>query len=652
MSLPLSVAKADMGFTWAMRHNSLRSFAGLACTVLFAAACSSTAPVIPPTELTSIKNVESRFDRLWSRKLEQSTEGRFEPLVLNDVVYAASRAGEVIAIERETGKTRWKKQLEVSLGSGVGGADNAVYVSSSNGLVLALSTADGEVLWETQASSEVLVPVSAGFGTVVVRSADGRLVSLDPETGEELWSVTYTPPALTLNGYSRPMLLDGGVLVGLDDGRLLALNSNQGRVLWESVVSVPSGRSEVERLSDIDGSIRVDDSAIYVANYQGKLARIEPSRGDIIWSVPISSTAGVAVSSTVAIVVDEDDELHAFDKENGQLLWQQDALKHRRLSAPQVITENLAVVGDLQGFLHIVSTSDGRLIGRTRVGRRSIAHELPLHDNTLLVQSADGTVAALRAQQTAVNHDAQADDIGETTKPATDMKPVIALVGRPNVGKSTLFNKLTRSQDALVADMPGLTRDRQYGDGRVGDWPYLVIDTGGLSGEPDTLDAKMADQTLEAVREADLVVFMVDGRSGVNPVDEDIADILRRQAGPVLLCVNKIDGVGEDKALLDFYALGFAETVAIAASHNRGVSSLIESAATVLGLDVSQLQKTESGSERERNKDIRIAFVGRPNVGKSTLINRLIGEQRVIAYDQPGTTRDAVAIPFERAGKQ
>jgi len=232
------------------------------------------------------------------------------------------------------------------------------------------------------------------------------------------------------------------------------------------------------------------------------------------------------------------------------------------------------------------------------------------------------------------------------------MKPVIALVGRPNVGKSTLFNKLTRTQDALVADLPGLTRDRQYGDGRVGDWPYLVIDTGGLSGEPDSLDAKMADQTLEAVREADLVVFMVDGRSGINPVDEEIADMLRRQAGPVLLCVNKIDGVGEDKAMLDFYALGFNATVPVAASHNRGVKSMVEECAVVLGIDTQALQSSELSGEQERNKDIRIAFVGRPNVGKSTLINRLIGEDRVIAYDQPGTTRDAVAIPFERAGKQ
>ena len=232
------------------------------------------------------------------------------------------------------------------------------------------------------------------------------------------------------------------------------------------------------------------------------------------------------------------------------------------------------------------------------------------------------------------------------------MKPVIALVGRPNVGKSTLFNKLTRTQDALVADMPGLTRDRQYGDGKVGDWPYLVVDTGGLSGEPDTLDARMAEQTLEAVRKCDLVIFMVDGRAGLNPVDSDIADILRREAQQVLLCVNKIDGVGEDKAMLDFYALGIESAVPVAASHNRGMQSLMEQAAIELGIDVEALQAEEERGEHERNKDIRIAFVGRPNVGKSTLINRLVGEDRVIAYDQPGTTRDAVAIPFERAGKQ
>jgi len=273
------------------------------------------------------------------------------------------------------------------------------------------------------------------------------------------------------------------------------------------------------------------------------------------------------------------------------------------------------------------------------------------------------------------------------------MKPTIALVGRPNVGKSTLFNKLTRTQDALVADMPGLTRDRQYGDGKVGGWPYLLVDTGGLSGAPDTLDAAMADQTLAAVREADAVVFMVDGRAGLVAIDEEIAAILRRQAQYVVLCVNKIDGIGEDKAQLEFHQLGFETMVSTAASHNRGMQQLMEELAD--HFDIPEEQRIEQSRKRrfkKRNRtkeadgldsvalaeaglqgasadmqdfnadvdpyqaqdrgDIRIAFVGRPNVGKSTLINRLLGEDRVIAYDQPGTTRDAVAIPFERAGKQ
>jgi len=279
------------------------------------------------------------------------------------------------------------------------------------------------------------------------------------------------------------------------------------------------------------------------------------------------------------------------------------------------------------------------------------------------------------------------------------MKPVIALVGRPNVGKSTLFNKLTRTQDALVADMPGLTRDRQYGDGKVGGWPYLLIDTGGLSGAPETLDAAMADQTLVAVREADVVVFLVDGRAGLISVDEDIAVLLRRTAKQVVLCVNKIDGVGEDKAQLEFHQLGFDITVGTAASHNRGVHHLIDTIADLLQIDPAE--RIEEGRSKRRKRvrkarieldadgfplaadnvsadsnkpsdeklsdlssdggensqvvasqdDVRIAFIGRPNVGKSTLINRLVGEQRVIAYDQPGTTRDAVAIPFTRAGR-
>lgn len=387
-------------------HHCATSVLRAATAVLVAllvSACA-TEPVVPPTELVSIKT-ESKLERLWSRKLGKSEKGRFEPLALNGVVYAASRTGEVIAIDQASGKQKWARQLSVTLSSGIGGLDDRLFVSTNDGQILALSASDGELLWEVQASSEVLTPVSSGYGKVIVRSADGRLLSLDPATGEEQWSVTYTPPALTINGYSRPLLLDGGILVGLDDGRLLALKSDSGNVLWESVINVASGRSEVERLADIDGSIRVDETAIYAVSYQGKLARIEPAKGQIVWSVPMSSTAGLAISTTAVFVVGDDDEIHAFDKASGQLLWKQESLKHRRLTAPTALGENQVLVGDLEGYVHVLDATDGRLLGRSRVAKKSIFSEIILSENTvdgsveraIVVQSADGNVAQLRA---------------------------------------------------------------------------------------------------------------------------------------------------------------------------------------------------------------------------------------------------------------
>lgn len=223
------------------------------------------------------------------------------------------------------------------------------------------------------------------------------------------------------------------------------------------------------------------------------------------------------------------------------------------------------------------------------------------------------------------------------------MVPVIALVGRPNVGKSTLFNKLTRTMDALVADMPGLTRDRKYGDGKLGGFPYTVVDTGGLSGTEAGIDAHMAKQTLQAIEEADAVLFMVDAREGLTHTDTEIAASLRRLESPVFLVVNKIDGIGEDQASAEFFALGLGQPVTIAAAHSRGLSKMLAQVA-----DALQLEDVEDDAADEPDDRIRVGVIGRPNVGKSTLINRLIGEQRVVAFDQPGTTRDVVSVPFDR----
>ena len=223
------------------------------------------------------------------------------------------------------------------------------------------------------------------------------------------------------------------------------------------------------------------------------------------------------------------------------------------------------------------------------------------------------------------------------------MLPVIALVGRPNVGKSTLFNVLTGTRDAIVADVPGLTRDRQYGFGRVGPVPYVVIDTGGLIEKATGLEAQMRAQTERAVAEADRLIFVTDARAGLSPEDQFVARELRRSGKPVTLALNKAEGLDADVAGADFHALGLGEPYAIAASHGQGCESLMEQ--VLEGFTPQPAEEPGSGA-------IRIAIIGRPNVGKSTLVNRLLGEERVIASEQPGTTRDSILVPFERDGRQ
>jgi len=228
------------------------------------------------------------------------------------------------------------------------------------------------------------------------------------------------------------------------------------------------------------------------------------------------------------------------------------------------------------------------------------------------------------------------------------MKPVIALIGRPNVGKSTLFNRLTRSRDALVADLPGLTRDRHYGEGRVGERPFLVIDTGGF--EPVAKEGilhEMAKQTKQAVAEADVVIFIVDGRQGLTPHDKTITDFLRKSGRSVMLVVNKAEGMRYTAVTADFYELGMGDPYVISAAHGDGVADLVEES-----LNIAFAQRPPEMEEPvDIVRGIKIAIVGRPNVGKSTLVNTLLGEDRVIAFDMPGTTRDSIEIPFERDGK-
>ncbi|EHC9866874.1 TPA: ribosome biogenesis GTPase Der [Vibrio alginolyticus] len=263
------------------------------------------------------------------------------------------------------------------------------------------------------------------------------------------------------------------------------------------------------------------------------------------------------------------------------------------------------------------------------------------------------------------------------------MVPVVALVGRPNVGKSTLFNRLTRTRDALVADFPGLTRDRKYGQARLGEeHEFIVIDTGGIDGTEEGVETKMAEQSLAAIDEADVVLFLVDGRAGLTPSDEAIAAHLRKIEKPAMLVVNKIDGIDADAACADFWQLGVDDMYQIAAAHGRGVTALLERALSPFFDDLLTSESEDGESEdgeiedltgfedeeplvedyteedaeaefkRLQEQPIKLAIIGRPNVGKSTLTNRILGEERVVVYDMPGTTRDSIYIPMERDGRE
>ncbi|QPG06473.1 ribosome biogenesis GTPase Der [Salinimonas marina] len=242
------------------------------------------------------------------------------------------------------------------------------------------------------------------------------------------------------------------------------------------------------------------------------------------------------------------------------------------------------------------------------------------------------------------------------------MLPVVALVGRPNVGKSTLFNRLTNTRDALVADFPGLTRDRKYGQATFDRKQFIVVDTGGITGDEAGIDAHMAQQSLLAIDEADVVLFLVDARAGLMPADQGIAEHLRKVGKKVYVVANKVDGIDGDSESADFYALGLGNVYQIAAAHGRGVSQLLDKGLNPLADEFPEMEvvpkpeheelTSDEQLERLKNLPIKLAIVGKPNVGKSTLTNRILGEDRVIVYDMPGTTRDSVYIPLERDDRE
>lgn len=373
---------------------TMAALSGLALCVV--AGCSS-APTIVPAELTQIESTRGA-KTVWSSKVGGGGDRpavRFAPFVTEDTVYTASASGKVSSLDRESGSANWSVNVGRNLTAGISGDDNLLFVANGDGEVFSLRQEDGSRLWSTRVSSEVIAAPVAGADHVVVRSIDGKVYSLDKESGKQRWRFSYKVPALSLHGNGRPLVGLDGVLVGLDNGKLVALHGADGQVSWELSLSESGGRSEVDRLNDLDADIRPGGAFVYAVNYQGILAQIDPSRGSTRWTAEMSSSVGMAIDENIVVVTDEFDTVWGLSTTDGSVLWEQDALTYRKLTAPAIVDGDTIVVGDFDGYLHLISAKDGTMTGRHKVGSGQIMSQPVVRDGQGYVQLRGGRLAAV-----------------------------------------------------------------------------------------------------------------------------------------------------------------------------------------------------------------------------------------------------------------
>lgn len=337
---------------------------------LWLAGCSSNDDsVVPPSPLPQFKSTV-QIKKLWATTVGHGVENAYlslKPAVTERWVFAAAYDGRVAKIDRETGKKVWTVDLERPLSGGVGAGYGLVAVGSANGEVLVLDENDGALKWEKAVGGQIMAVPAIGADRIVVQSIDGRLHGLKREDGSVAWIYDTSIPILTLRGESSPVVIGGVTLAGFANGKLAALDTSTGYVAWERAVGEPKGRSELERLVDLDGRFQVSDKVVYAATYQGNVAAIDIPTGRLLWQRKLSSFAGVSEFLSQLYVVDQDSQLLAMESGSGTDLWTQDALRGRRLSAP-VAYDRYVVVGDFDGYLHWLSYKDGSMAARVKAG--------------------------------------------------------------------------------------------------------------------------------------------------------------------------------------------------------------------------------------------------------------------------------------------
>lgn len=366
-----SAAYKSSSTTWpkGMRNVIRWKHAALLALAILAAGCSSNSKKeLPPAALTDFKE-EVVLQKQWSRSIgdgQGKTYNMLVPAVEGNTLYAADVTGVVMALDRMNGDVKWKKDLELPVSGAVGAGYGLVLLGTLQGEVVALDASSGEEKWRSRVTSEVLAPPATNGDVVVVQTQDDRLIGLDASTGDQRWTYDSTPGVLTLRGTGAPVVTNHLAVAGLSTGKVVALDTRNGVPVWEQRVAIPQGRSELERIVDIDGGLLLSGGTLYVASYQGRMAALELESGRVLWQRDASSYAGVAQGFGSVYVSLASGTVEGVDERSTTALWSNESLARRQLSAPEVFSSYVAV-GDMEGYLHLLSQVDGRFVGRTRI---------------------------------------------------------------------------------------------------------------------------------------------------------------------------------------------------------------------------------------------------------------------------------------------
>lgn len=360
----------------------------------------SGADVVEPSELVELDSpLQPRVQ--WTHDTGSGTDGahlNLRPGIVDNRLFVADSSGTVEALDLESGRSQWSVDLDVPIVGGPGAGEGLVLVGAGEAEVIALAADTGEQRWRARVSSEVLSVPAIFNGVVVVHTVDGKLFGLEATNGNERWRYEREVPVLTLHGIASPVIVSGVVYVGMAGGKLVTLRADNGNVIWEATVTVPGGRSELQRLSDIDGDPLIVGGGVFVATYQGEVAAVEQKSGRVAWRTKMSVYGALAADQQGLYVSDADGVVHGLDPRSGGIRWTQEALKHRRLSDVAAVG-GFVVVGDFEGYLHWLDPDDGALVARNRVGSDPITKGMTVVDDVLYVQGDGGELVAIRAPE-------------------------------------------------------------------------------------------------------------------------------------------------------------------------------------------------------------------------------------------------------------